>query len=323
MANDYTFLDLAKEVLEKSKLPLSINNILANAKQDGLIEKLNSKSQNLYKSLRRYLERDIKNKESKSNFIVVSRNPTLYFLKEKENLINDNLINEAEIKTCKESNKDNQNLEREMMHPLFVKFANGDDFKAYCKTIYHEKSTQGKKGQNRWLHPDIVGVYFPFNDNYEKETLNIIKNTQNNFKLYSFELKLELSWNNLKECYFQTVSNSSWANEGYLVVYKEIDEEIKDELRRLNASFGIGVIELEKEEIFLPSKQRELDIDTINELVGKNPNFRIFMENVGKDCEIADKSRINNSIYDNIKNDEKIDEIKSLLNKKLNITQES
>lgn len=45
---------------------------------------------------------------------------------------------------------------------------------------------------------------------------------------------------------FQAVSNSSWANEGYLVVLQEIDSEVLSELRRLNQSFGIGVIKLEK-----------------------------------------------------------------------------
>lgn len=56
---------------------------------------------------------------------------------------------------------------------------------------------------------------------------------------------MRLSWSNLKECYFQAVSNSSFANEGYLVVFEEFDDEILEELIRLNASFGIGVIKLE------------------------------------------------------------------------------
>jgi hypothetical protein len=36
-------------------------------------------------------------------------------------------------------------------------------------------------------------------------------------KFYSFELKKELTFSNLRESFFQAVSNSSWAHEGYLV----------------------------------------------------------------------------------------------------------
>ena len=36
-------------------------------------------------------------------------------------------------------------------------------------------------------------------------------------KLWSFEAKLLINRSNVRECFFQAVSNSSWANFGYLV----------------------------------------------------------------------------------------------------------
>ena len=120
----------------------------------------------------------------------------------------------------------------------------------------------------------------------KEETLNLLQNiNQIKYKLYSFELKIRVNFSNLKECYFQAVSNSSWANEGYLVVF-DIDEEIIDELKRLNASFGIGVIQLDienlKPKVILPSSQRELDIETLNMLVKDSPDFKDFIEDINR-----------------------------------------
>ena len=36
-------------------------------------------------------------------------------------------------------------------------------------------------------------------------------------RLWSFEVKKELNVSNARKSFFQAVSNSSWANEGYLV----------------------------------------------------------------------------------------------------------
>ncbi len=107
---------------------------------------------------------------------------------------------------------------------------------------------------------------------------------QKRHKLFSFELKKELSFSNLKGSYFQAVSNSSWANEGYLVFFEEKDK-VLGELRRLNQSFGIGVIKLESDisnsKILLPAKEREIDIPTLNMLVEQSPeDFKPFMEKI-------------------------------------------
>lgn len=126
-----------------------------------------------------------------------------------------------------------------------VAYANRDThFKAYLKTIYHENSLKRKRGENEWLHPDLAGVYFPFKD-YIKSTLDLQKSmVSTSTKIFSFEMKIELNFGNLREYYFQAVSNSSWANEGYLVVLKlkDDDSELKDELQRLNNAFGIGLV---------------------------------------------------------------------------------
>ncbi|MGL2706091.1 hypothetical protein ACQJ7L_07665, partial [Helicobacter pylori] len=67
----------------------------------------------------------------------------------------------------------------------------------------------------------------------------------------------------------------------------EIKDEVLGELRRLNQSFGIGVIKLESEisnsKILLPAKEREIDIPTLNMLVEQSPeDFKPFMEKINK-----------------------------------------
>lgn len=114
------------------------------------------------------------------------------------------------------------------------------------------------------MHPDIVGIYYPFND-YSTQVINLFSIVaEEPYKLFSFEMKKEINYSNLREYYFQAVSNSSWANEGYLVTLKikDNDEDIYEELRRLNNAFGIGIIKLnpvnisQSEILFLAMKKR-------------------------------------------------------------------
>ena len=63
-------------------------------------------------------------------------------------------------------------------------------------------------------------------------------------------MKKNIDYSNLRQYFFQAVSNSSWANEGYLVCLK-IDEDpnFKNELQRLSNAFGIGIIKLNPESV--------------------------------------------------------------------------
>lgn len=83
------------------------------------------------------------------------------------------------------------------------------------------------------------------------------------------------------------ISNSSWANEGYLVGH-HIDThhpKLMDLLKRLHASFGIGVIDLRTDEdksaILLNAKYKEkIDYTVALELSEKNEEFSGFLKSV-------------------------------------------
>ncbi len=175
------------------------------------------------------------------------------------------------------------------LHPFLTYMAiNNENLKCYTKTIFHEESLKSPKGMDRWLYPDMVGVRF-LHAEWSNENLIAFSKKFDTLpvKLVSFELKKEISVNNCRECYFQAISNSSWANEGYLVG-RHIDThnpQLMDLLKRLHASFGIGVIDLRTDEdksvILLNAKYKEkIDYTMAQELSDKNPKFSGFLKSV-------------------------------------------
>ncbi|EHB5222687.1 HrgA protein [Campylobacter jejuni] len=301
MSGKLTYKELIIEVLKQTKKPLNVSEIWQKALEKGLDKKLSSIGQTPTQTIWNRLLTD------KINFLKTSIKPTTFWLKERENELL-KLDNKNEI--TNEKQEKNKFHERDL-HPLLVKFLYENlDFNLNCKTIYHEQSKKGKGGEDKWNYLDIVGVYFPYDD-YEKETITLLENIkQNSYKLFSFELKIALNFSNLKECYFQAVSNSSWANEGYLVVLQEIDSEVLSELRRLNQSFGIGVIKLEKDisnsQILISAKEKELDIQTLNMLINKNPNFKEFIDDINKQIKVGKEAKIQAN-FDEIKSDEEME----------------
>lgn len=302
-----TFLELAEEVLKDAKEPLTYKQIWENAKSEPqeLYKKVGSKGDAPEHTLRVSITNDINKNGENSKFIFATEKPRTFWLKERKNELPPILeklkqkIQETQEKEIEEKYK----FKERELHPLLVNFINNDeDFNIRAKTIHHESSKKEEKGKNRWNYPDIVGVRFPFdNEKMSGATLDLLQNiNQIQYKLYSFELKIIINFSNLKECYFQAVSNSSWANEGYLVAF-DIDENVIEELKRLNASFGIGVIQLDikelKPKIILPSSQRELDIETLNMLVNDSPDFNIFIEDINNIIK-AKSSNLVNQIKD-------------------------
>ncbi|MCQ2615065.1 hypothetical protein JT140_05595 [Helicobacter pylori] len=311
------YRELAKKVLEQAERPLSVKEIFEKACEMGL-DKECKDGKILPHSLGSQLgEHDISN--DKKQFYVARKEggAFFYWLKSREREFPpqetpDSKEEDDEQSECSDTaEKQKTSFKEKDLHPLLVKFLDEDpNFKLLCKTIRHEECKKGKGGECKWNYPDIVGVYFPYNK-YKEETLKFLHHTgQEKHKLFSFELKIRINFSNLKESYFQAVSNSTWANEGYLVVFEEIKDEVLGELRRLNQSFGIGVIKLESEisnsKILLPAKEREIDIPTLNMLVKQSPkDFKPFMANINKQIEAGfDKQVDMNDFFKELLGDE-------------------
>lgn len=172
-------------------------------------------------------------------------------------------------------------LERDL-HPLLCTFLR-DQLDIYAKTIFHEKSTTKDKEQ-KWVHPDIIGVQYSGLYTDAATTLLRAVDTQKSVRLYSFEMKREINTDyDLKEYFFQALSNSSWANKGYLVAYDiNEDEDLRREMERLNAAFGIGIIRLRAHsndtEILFEAREKEIDYTTLDKLCKINPDVNEFID---------------------------------------------
>lgn len=172
-----------------------------------------------------------------------------------------------------------KNYQERHLHKLLSSYLKSQN--TYSKTIFHEKSANSRDDYQKWIHPDMIGINFLNLKNKSSNALMKVINKADAFDLISYEIKREIKSDyELKKCFFQAVSNSSWSNYGYLVAF-EISKNLMDEMERLNQSFGIGIIELKanpyESNILFVSKYRELDFKTIDKLCEINPDFEKFI----------------------------------------------
>ncbi|MFB1309602.1 HrgA protein [Helicobacter pylori] len=226
------------------------------------------------------------NKGEELPFLKVQENPALIALK---SAMNEPVLNTQKPSVPNAKIAHNKIAHERDLHPFLTYMAfHNENLKCYTKTIFHEESLKSPKGMDRWLYPDMVGVRF-LHAEWSNENLIAFSKKFDTLpvKLVSFELKKEISVNNCRECYFQAISNSSWANEGYLVGrhINTHDLKLMDLLKRLHASFGIGVIDLrtneDKSAILLNAKYKEkIDYTMAQELSAKNEKFNGFLKSV-------------------------------------------
>jgi hypothetical protein len=288
------FLNLALNTLEENpNTPMSVKEIWAYAEKRNWIKFLNSKAKEPIQILGSQMYMD-----HKSLFERVGSNPTK-FVK-----LGTSYNEEIEVSPVAATKRRAYNAAERKLHPLLAKFIY-NKFLAYPKTIFHETSTKKChfKGEGKWLHPDMVAVKFPFVNWNKRELTTELSKELGCFPMifYSFELKQELTpgTEEFKESFFQAVSNSTWANEGYIVAY-EIDDDAMflSELQRLSTLYGIGVIDLKNEQILFPAKEKKIiDLSTVDKLATKNKDFADFVNQTIADCNKRD-FKVDTTFYD-------------------------
>ncbi len=294
----YSFRDLARDVLQSTKKPMSAEQIWEEANSLGIAEKVGSKGKTPWRSIQAQLYTDIKD-GSDSDFLQLSKHPVLFGLKSLSYGVNQVEVASDDVSDgsdkpspTKKAPKPQWN-ERDL-HPLLATYVRSDPhFRCYAKTIYQEKSSKKSKNADMWTHPDMVGVYFPFKD-FEASTIQLQDTLRvNPYRIFSFELKKSLTTSHLREYFFQAVSNSSWANEGYLVAPSiSSDSDFLDDLQRLSSAFGIGIIRLdiehaEQSEILFQAQTHDaLDWSTVDRLSSINPDFRDFLTGISNTAKI-------------------------------------
>lgn len=301
----YSFLDLAEDVLKVSSKPLTFQEIWQIGKDKGLVNKIKTTGKTPWQSLGAQLYVDVRDNKD-SLFIKVGKRPARFFLNNRAADLNQDIVKDIENEETKKKEKNTEYSERDL-HPLLTYFVYANTTfnrgrSILTKTINHEKSK--RSGYNSWIYPDIVGFYLPIED-WLPEVIEFNRMSDNNsIRLFSFELKKSLTKVNYRESYFQAVSNSSWAHEGYLVAADILqDDDFLSELERLSSSFGIGIIHLDLKDIdsssiLYPARSRDfLDWETINKLCEQNTDFKKFLKDVKIDFE---SKRLHGNEFDDV-----------------------
>lgn len=304
----YSFLDLAHDVLKQAVKPLTYQEIWQEGLDKGLAAKLESVGKTPWQTLGARLYVDVRDNED-SKIIPVGKRPIRFFLKQRTSELSADAVKNIEREETKKPEKKTEFHERDI-HPLLTYFVYSNPVfnrgrSIFTKTILHEKSS--RSGFNEWIHPDMVGFYLPLDD-WRPNVIEFNRLCDNNsLRLFSFEIKKSLHKGNYRESYFQAVSNSSWAHEGYLVTADILqDDDFLAEIERLASSFGIGIIHLDAADIdssriLFPARSREsLDWETINKLCEQNSDFDKFLQDVKIDFE---GKRIHRSEYDPLEKD--------------------
>lgn len=300
--NSLTFLEFAFRVLSETQAAMTPDEIWESEPGKKLKSMIKTSGKTPLATLGARLYVDAKNENSR--FATVGSRPARFAIKGMT-------LSEAPVEPPQnqQESKKKSFLEKEL-HPLLVWFVR-QEFSTWCKTIPHNRSGKQSEKQNQWLHPDIVGFTLLSMD-WTRPVADLLQKTgASAAKLYSFELKRSIDFGTLREYFFQAVSNSSWANFGYLVT-AELTEtpEFMEELGRLSQSFGIGVIKLNLEDleeskvIFAAKEKVELDGKTINLLASYNPIFNEFLTLM--EGSIHPNKIVNEAWFDNAEDTDKL-----------------
>jgi hypothetical protein len=306
----FTFLDFAEEVLKAAPKPITFQEIWSVGQDKGFTAKLSISGKTPWQTLGARLFVDIRDNPA-TKFIKVGRNPARFFLLARRGELTAEDLKEVSKSRSTAPRKDSGfSFHERKLHPLLAYYAyTNTSFnhgrEIYTKTIFHEKSRHN--ALNEWVHSDMVGFYCPIDD-WNSKLLELNKATDKTaIRLYSFEIKKQVDRNNYREYFFQAVSNSSWANEGYLVAcHVQQQDDLLSELERLSASFGIGIVVLDLDDIdsstvLFPAKQKDyLDWETMNKLCEQNGDFETFIDDVQRDYA---GRKIHPSEYESIVNE--------------------
>ena len=215
----------------------------------------------------------------------------LYYLSKYEEELNINDFVNSSNKIEKKVTNHKKTYQERDLHTLLSTYLKSKNI--YSKTILHEESKNSKDEHQKWIHPDMIGIELLHLKSKINKAFMKVLNKSETFSLTSYEIKKEINTDyDLKKYYFQAVSNSSWANYGYLVAF-EINDNLKAEMERLNQSFGIGIIKLEatpfESKVLFQPEFKELDFKTIDKLCKINTKYEKFIELIEKTLSVEER----------------------------------
>lgn len=272
-----TVVEILKQNVEKKFTSNELASLVFDAKKDECLAKMKRTHIDTKEELLKQIAREISARTFRSvmasNIKTTADRPRKYYYSEKTDA--------EEISEAEQTTRHNEQPEH-LSYPLLCQYIY-NEFHIYPKRIDEKKSsnTKGANG-NKWLHPDIVGLK-NLSENWSNESISCAnKHAFDKTSLWSFEVKIKINLSNVREYFFQTVSNSSWANYSYLVA-QDVDDKAMAELRILCSRHQIGLIKLDIDNpteslILIPAQEKSsLDWDMIDRIVKENPDFKEFI----------------------------------------------
>jgi len=170
-------------------------------------------------------------------------------------------------------------------------------YNRFIKMIEHTRGAKVELGFNKWKYPDLVMVDWGVVEDIQEEGFKIdpvmleIRRSlgEQPFRLISTELKVRLSFEKLREYFFQCVSNSLWAHSACLAIASEIeDDKLEAEIVRLSNSYNVMVITygMQYDEIDkMPDAEtiKEMKSEEFENIITKNIHRRVVSSSTGRD----------------------------------------
>lgn len=172
------------------------------------------------------------------------------------------------------------------LYPMLVKYL-ADELDVFARRIDEKKSkNKNGSGGNRWLYPDLIG-FEVLSQKWSGEIKQLVQaRSDRSSRLWSFEVKKLINRSNVREVFFQALSNSAWANLAYLVAAEISGTGTLDELRMLSSQHGVGVIQLSTSEdaestvLIQTVEKAEVDWTAANRLSEENSDAEAVFRQV-------------------------------------------
>lgn len=184
-------------------------------------------------------------------------------------------------------------LERDL-YPMLIQFAAAEFGATAFRIDEGTASNRRGPGGNKWLYPDVVALE-ALTAGLNKEVIEAVRQSgERRARLWSFEAKRLLNRSNVREAYFQAVSNSSWASFGYLVAAEIEGAETLKEIQMLYSVHGIGLIELDissptESVVRIPARERmTIEWSMCSRLADENRDFQNYIRKVRQFYQTGD-----------------------------------
>lgn len=186
-----------------------------------------------------------------------------------------------------------QLLERDV-YPMLIEFVSSETGASAFRINESTASNRRGPGGNKWLYPDIVAIE-ALTSGMNKEVIGALQHSgERRARLWSFEVKRLLNRSNVREAYFQAVSNSSWASFGYLVAAEIEGADTLNEIQMLYAVHGIGLIEVDMSSptesiLRIPAREKlSIEWSMCSRLADENRDFSSFMKRLRQYYQTGD-----------------------------------